>query len=299
MGDAPLVVDVKPNSLDDGPGIRSVVFFKGCPLRCSWCQNPEAIAPAREVLRDPGRCSACGCCREVCPAGRARPAGEREEGPCEGCARCVEACPGAGRRIAGRGYAVDELAALLLRDEPFYRHSGGGVTFSGGEPALWPGYAGAVATRLAERGVHVLLETAGHYDSDAVESLLLPHLRAVYFDLKLVDPAEHRRHTGRGNERILENLRRLAAGRGPVELLPRLPLVPGITDTDENLAGVARLLVELDLPRVAALAYNPLWLGKRRGLGLELTYDRATWMSAGELERARERLRRGGLEVIG
>ena len=293
-----LIVDIKRSSLDDGPGIRSVVFFKGCPLRCDWCQNPETMRPRAEIQRLPGSCVACGSCVAACPTGRARPATEAEpaELACRLCLACVDACPSASRRVAGRDVPVDELVALLLRDAPFYRRSGGGVTLSGGEPALASAHSGRVARELRARDVHVLLETCGHFDWDRFSQHLLPHLNTIWFDLKLADPARHQRATGRSNTLIHDNLRRLIA-LGTVELLPRIPLVPGLTDDTDNLASLATFVRELGLRRIALLPYNPLWVPKRRALGLPLDYAHEAWMSADEIARCRDIVTDAGLEL--
>jgi len=296
----PLVVDVRRNSLDDGPGIRTVVFFKGCPLRCVWCQNPETLSPRPQVQREPERCVGCGACAAACPAGVARPAREPERDPeaaCRRCGACVAACPAAARRIAGRRVGLDELVSSLLRDEPFYRRSGGGVTLSGGEPAANPAAVGRLAAALRARGIHVLLETSGFVAWQAFRRHLLPHLSTVYLDLKLADPAAHRAHTGRDNALILGNLERLV--RAGVEVLPRVPLVPAITDGEENLRALAARVRAAGLPRLALLPYNPLWLGKRRALGLPLPYARAEWRPAAAVAHAREVVRAAGVEVVG
>lgn len=294
----PWVVDVKRNSLDDGPGIRSVVFFKGCPLRCDWCQNPEALAPWPEVQRSADACLACGACVKACPVGRARPAAEAEpDVPCRTCAACVEACPSAARRIVGSAFGVDELAARLLRDETFYRRSGGGVTLSGGEPGLFPEFAGAVAAKLKARSVHVLLETCGQFSWAPFAQHLLPNVATVYFDLKIADPVRHLRHVGRGNDVIHGNFERLVAA-GAADVLPRIPLVPGLTDDPENLKALAGLVRKVGLVRVALLPYNPLWVSKRSALGLGLPYQHADWMRAEEVARCEAVVAGEGLAVV-
>ncbi len=293
----PLVVDIKRNSLDDGPGIRSVVFFKGCPLRCLWCQNPESLAPRRELQRLPDRCVGCGACVPACTRGVARPARDAQTGECALCEACVVACPAAARRIVGTAHGLEALVDKLLRDETFYRRSGGGVTLSGGEPTLHLDFVVRLARRLAERGVHVLVETCGHFDGERFVRELLPHLGLVYFDVKLADAEAHRRATGRDNGRIRENLGRLARS-APAKLLPRVPLVPGITDREENLAALAALLRSLELPRVMLLPYNPLWIPKRKALGLDLPYSHAEWMSAADIRRCAGPFLAAGLEVL-
>jgi pyruvate formate lyase activating enzyme len=292
-----LVVDVKRNSLDDGPGIRSVVFFKGCTLNCVWCQNPEALSPHPEIQREPERCLGCGACSQVCPHGLAASDDPAVRDVCTVCGACVEACPAGARRIAGQAYEASELADLISVDEPFYRHSGGGVTLSGGEPAMYPAYVGEVARRVRERGIHVLIETAGHFDWNGFEQHLLSRLSAIYFDLKIIDPGLHRRFVGADNRLIHENLARLVES-GFDDLLVRTPLIPDITATRENLEGIAALLGKLKLTRIALLPYNPLWITKRRALRLELPYDRSTFMDQQEIEECRRVFEQAGIEVV-
>jgi pyruvate formate lyase activating enzyme len=296
--DTPWVVDLKRNSLDDGPGIRSVVFFKGCPLRCAWCQNPETVAPLPTLQRSAESCLGCGTCVKVCPVGRARPAREVEPDlACTSCGTCVEACPSGSRRIAGEQFAPEVLEQRLLRDLVFYQRSGGGVTLSGGEPALFSRYVGGVAAGLRVRGVHVLIETCGQFDWDAFSEHLLPHLSTIYFDLKLADPKRHRQWVGRDNAMIHENFRRIVAS-GHTDILPRVPLVPDITDDEENLRALASLVRDAGLRRMALLPYNPLWIPKRRALGLELPYAHAGWMSKHDVARCEAVVQSEGVSLV-
>lgn len=296
--ETPWIVDLKRNSLDDGPGIRTVVFFKGCPLRCVWCQNPETVAPLPVLQRTGESCLSCGACVAACPQGRARPAREKEpeQIDCTRCGSCVEACPSGSRRIAGEQCAPEVLEQRLLRDQVFYRRSGGGVTLSGGEPALFTEYVGEVARRLRARDVHVLIETCGQFEWSAFSKHLLPHLSTLYFDLKLADPDRHRKWVGRDNETIHENFRRVASEHPDV--LPRIPLVPGLTDDEENLSALAELVRSVGLRRLALLPYNPLWVNKRKALGLELPYAHEGWMSKAEVLRCEAVVTRRGLTVV-
>ena len=290
----PLVVDVKRNSLDDGPGIRSVVFFKGCPLDCVWCQNPESLRAGAELLRDAGACVGCRSCNLACAHERARPADRPQDG-CRACGDCVDACPSAARRIAGVPMEPAALAESLLCDAVFFRRSGGGVTLSGGEPTLFPERAGELAARLRAEDVHVLLETCGHFSWQRVREHLLPHTSTVYFDLKIADRRDHERWTGADNQLIHDNLRALASTG--VELLPRVPLVPGLTDSEHNLRALATLVHEVGLERLALLPYNPSWLGKRRTLGLDMPYAREAWMTGAEVTRCRAVVEETGVAV--
>ncbi|MBW2455755.1 MAG: glycyl-radical enzyme activating protein, partial [Deltaproteobacteria bacterium] len=257
----PFIADIKRNSLDDGPGIRSTVFFKGCPLSCSWCHNPECIHAGPELLFRPADCIDCRDCVANCPNGAIGPTGpgSLDRSRCHRSGRCADECPTGALELVGRRYDLDELLALLLRDQAFYRNSGGGVTLSGGEATLFGDYAGALARRLREAGAHVLLETCGHFEWRRFATQLLPYLDTIYFDLKLADPSAHERWCGRDNGLILENLDRLLEDREEqrLEVLVRVPLVPNVTCTEANLTAIATLLRGRGAQRVALLPYNP------------------------------------------
>jgi len=264
----PLIVDIKRNSLEDGPGIRSVVFFKGCPLRCIFCQNFETQEPEAEISFSARECINCGICADVCPQkaidlklpGRIR----REK--CSRCGKCASACPGKGLRLIGSYYPVETLTEILLRDSPFYRHSGGGVTLSGGECTLYPDYLEILLKNLKARGVNIVLETSGYFDYDTFKQKILPYIDLIYYDVKIAEPEAHRRYTGKTNHRILDNLRRLIQERES-EVHPRIPLIPGITATKTNLSAIAHLLCEAGASDVSLLPYNPMGIEMAVTLG--------------------------------
>jgi pyruvate formate lyase activating enzyme len=267
MPGLPLIVDVKRHSLEDGPGIRSVVFFKGCPLRCVFCQNPEAQEAHAELAFRANRCVECGACVSACPTRAVdltRP-GRIDRSRCDACGKCAAACPSSALAAIGRTYSENELVELLMRDEPFYRYSGGGVTFSGGECTMFPDYLVAVARELRVRGIHTAVETCGEFAGAIFVERLLPQLDLIYFDLKFADPASHLAHTGRDNRRILDNLA-LLMRKAPDRVQVRIPLVPGITATEENLAGLVASLRESGVRRATLLSYNPL--GRRMAVEL-------------------------------
>jgi pyruvate formate lyase activating enzyme len=259
MPGPPLIVDVKRHSLEDGPGIRSVVFFKGCPLRCVFCQNPEARNAHAEIAYRADRCVRCGACATICPAGAIDlTASERIcRQRCDACGKCAGACPSSALITIGRAYAVEELVELLMRDEPYYRHSQGGVTFSGGECTMFPEYLEAVARTLKIRKVHLVVETCGEFPGAWFVERIMPWIDLVYFDVKIADPDRHRAHTGCGNRRILDNLA-LLVRTAPNRVQVRIPLVPGITSTRENLARLAVCLRERGVRSAILLPYNPL-----------------------------------------
>jgi pyruvate formate lyase activating enzyme len=267
MAGSPLIVDVKRHSLEDGPGIRSVVFFKGCPLHCVFCQNPEAQNPYMEIAFRADRCVKCGACASACAAEAVDlvAPGRIDRQRCDVCGKCTRACPSNALALIGRSYEVDELVDLLMRDEPFYRRSGGGVTFSGGECTMFPDYLGAVARALKGRGIHTAVETCGEFPGAMFVDRLLPFFDLIYFDLKFADPARHLAHTGRDNRRILDNLALLAC-KAPERVRARIPLIPGITASAENLSGLVTCLRDRGVRRATLLPYNPL--GRRMAVHL-------------------------------
>lgn len=265
---APLVFDIARHTLDDGPGIRTTVFFKGCPLSCVWCHNPESIDPELEIGFYAADCIDCGDCTTACPSGAARRDLPRriDRSLCRRCGTCVDACPGRGLRRIGRHYETDTLLDILLRDSVYYQTSGGGVTLSGGEPTLSLDYAADLLRKLKSQGIHTAIETNGFFEWSRFKAEMLDYLDLILFDVKLADPGLHVRYTGRGNDVILENLARVVAER-PWDVIARVPLVPGITATEDNLRAISGLLRELGVTRCRLLPYNPLGLSKRGAIG--------------------------------
>ena len=269
--DRPLVLEAKGNSLDDGPGIRSVIFFKGCPLSCLWCHNPESKRATAELAFDPRKCVGCGTCRDECTEDALSPENPYyvDRDTCTLCFHCVDTCPSGALERVGKYLSAEQVLDSVLRDRTFYDVSGGGVTLSGGEPTLYMEFAASLAEALHHQGIHTLLETCGYFDLADFTASFYPYLDAIYFDLKLIDRSDHKKYCGVSNEKILENftqLSRMARSDGKV-LLPRVPLVPGITDTDANIRDTALFLKGLDINEVALLSYNPLWHEKLEKLG--------------------------------
>jgi pyruvate formate lyase activating enzyme len=266
-GALPCLVDVKRGSESDGPGLRSVVFFKGCPLRCVFCHNPETQDAKPEIAFNPRACIDCRRCLAVCPTGTIDQIHQNRTRPsrCKRCGACAGECPSGALRIIGRTYQVDELLSLLLRDEPFYRHSGGGVTFSGGECTLYPDYLAAIGTRLKAAGIHVAIQTSGMFAWRTFRERILPWVDLVFYDLKIVDPDVCRRVTGASSRTVLDNLIRLLEAKVVVQ--PTVPLIPGITATPSNLSDLVAFLQQVGAPNIAPRPWNPLGIESYRQLG--------------------------------
>ena len=295
----PLIVDVKRHALHDGPGIRTTVFFKGCPLSCLWCHNPESISPEPEIAFYPGDCIGCGRCVEVCPNGAIQLDNLQriDRLLCQRCGKCASVCPGTGMRVVGEYYELDRLVELILRDKVYYETSGGGVTLSGGEPTFYMDYVSQLTRKLREHGLHVTIETAGHFQYEIFKSRILPFLSLILYDIKLMDAEEHRRYTGRENQLILENFRRLVKD-SPIPVIPRTPLIPGITTRIENLRAVAKFIRECGLTQYSLLPYNPLGLSKRENIGKKPVRLPQDWMSEDEEARCKEVFSEVGLIKI-
>jgi pyruvate formate lyase activating enzyme len=264
----PLIVDIKRGGLMDGPGIRSVVFFKGCPLKCVFCQNPEAQYPEAELAFFKRECIKCNTCVEACPQKAIDPGleGRINRDKCIRCGICADACPGKGLRVIGIYYAVEELVDILMEDYNFYRNSNGGVTLSGGECTLYPDYLESLLKPLKAKSVHVALETSGYFDYEIVKEKILPYIDIIYYDIKIFDKDDHIRFTGKSNQKILDNLKYLI-NDSAVEVHPRIPIIPGITDTRENLSNIVGFLRGIGCKEVSLIPYNPMWIDMAESLG--------------------------------
>lgn len=264
-----IVLNVQRFSTHDGPGIRTTVFLKGCSNSCSWCHNPESLRLPPELQLFPDRCIGCGRCLVVCPHSCHEQAGDervfhRER--CAACGTCAAECFSGALVMAGRPMTVDQVMAEVLADRPYYRHSGGGATFSGGEPLLQRSFLQQLLEACRESGVHTAVETAGSYPWSWLEPVL-PLIDLVMYDLKVLDPEKHALYVGNDGRRIRANLEEVS--RTGVPLIVRTPVIGMVNDTEEEIGGIARLIRGYDsLLYYELLPYHPLGLSKRTSLGL-------------------------------
>jgi pyruvate formate lyase activating enzyme len=255
------VFNLQRYSLHDGPGIRTTVFLKGCPARCLWCHNPESQAFGPEVVKIETRCAGCGTCETVCPHGTPPPG----SGLCTACGECIEACPAGARELAGRETTVDEVMDEVRRDRIFFHESGGGVTFSGGEPLAQLGFLRALLEASRDLDLHTAVDTCGFVPPDDLLDLV-PLVDLFLFDVKLVDDRRHREMTGLPTGPILANLRALVAAHASVWI--RVPIVPGHTDGEEDVDAIAALVAGLaGVRHVSLLPFHGTGAAKARRLG--------------------------------
>lgn len=294
-----LVFDIKRFSVHDGPGVRTTVFLKGCPLRCVWCHNPEGVRAQPEVFFYAQKCVRCGACVAACPTGAQTLSadGQRsfDRALCDACGKCVEACYAGALTLAGRRMSVDEVMAVIREDTGFYAASGGGVTLSGGEPLLQPAFATALLRQCKVEGFHTAVDTCGNVPWRAIEPAL-PFTDIWLYDVKHTDPLQHRKLTGVSNRLILENLRRV--GRHGARIEVRMPVVPGLNDSREAIEGAGRLLAEVGVEAARLLPYHRLAGSKYAALGHENTMPDVRPPSRARMEQIARWMRALGVHVI-
>lgn len=292
-----IITNIQRYSIHDGPGIRTVVFLKGCPLRCRWCSNPEGQEPYPEVLHDRERCVGCGACAEACPQHAitfdVEKKAEISRELCSRCMKCMPACLHGALETSGRPMDIDEIVENCLRDTPFYNRSGGGVTLSGGEPFYEGEFTLQLIAQLKKQGIHVAVETTG----DVEISLLTRSKTDLFlFDFKAADQQLHMMVTGVDNRRIIKNLQTLiAAGR---EVLVRMPMIPGYNMAPDNIEKTGRLLAGAGARNVELLPYHPYGIAKYRMLSRPYFCADVREPAEEQLQKVREQLETFGLTCI-
>jgi len=261
-----VVFDIKHYAIHDGPGIRTTVFLKGCPLDCAWCHNPESKHPQPEFMWWPTRCIGCGSCEESCPEG-AVTIGDKlviDEEKCVRCGSCVDECYAEALELVGREMSVEKVMEEVRRDSMFYRESGGGVTFSGGEPLMQLMFLAELLEACKREGFHTAVDTSGHAEQAALEKIM-EYTDLFLYDVKHMDPIQHKKFTGASNELVLSNLA-LLRGRAVVV---RVPLVPGVNDDEENIRSMGEYVSGLEFSDLCLLPYHKVGTEKAHRLNRE------------------------------
>ena len=242
------ILEIQRMSTEDGPGIRTTVFFKGCSLKCGWCHNPESIAPHPQIHWIANQCIGCKTCLEVCPEKALSFSGQGnkiDRELCTGCGLCAEECPATALELLGRQWELNDLVAEIIKDQAYFDQSGGGITLGGGEPTLQIQFNRELLLKLKELGLHTALDTCGMCSQDALQKLL-PHSDLILFDLKEIDPHKHREFTGSTNNKVLDNLlfvRDCMQSEGrPSDLWIRTPIIPDATGTEDNVRGIGKFI---------------------------------------------------------
>ena len=288
-------------SLDDGPGIRSTVFLKGCNQRCAWCHNPESLRVTPQLMRKHSICTGCGACIKACPRGANKYTGAFEEfiktlaetgktdktdqkvitdSSCIGCGTCVQVCPVRALKVMGYTSTVEETMSVVVKDRKFYERSGGGVTFSGGEPTCQREFLLAMLDECGKEGIHRAIETNGNTTMELVKELSR-HLEYVMIDLKHVNEEKHRRFTGAGTERMLESIRYYVSHN---ETEVRIPVIPGFNDTPEELQGMFDFLAGCGASSVTLLPYHTFGISKYESLSMDYPLEEREATEAGKVQ---------------
>jgi pyruvate formate lyase activating enzyme len=294
------IFNIQHYSIHDGPGIRTSVFLKGCFLRCIWCQNPESQNLKSELFYFQEKCTGCGRCVEICPERAVQINNSKsiiDRTKCIGCGQCVQACPGEARSLIGKEMTVHEVFQNVKGDEVFYKRSNGGMTLTGGDPLFHPHFSRELLSLCRRAGIHTALETCGHADWETLKDTL-QYVDLVLFDIKHMNPGKHQEYTGVSNDLILANARKIYHELG-LPIWARIPVVPGYSDSIENIKATARFVAEELSPSVPVqiLAYHQLGESKYERSGKNIRCFSITPPSHERMQEIKNQIDSYGLET--
>ena len=291
------IFDIQRYSIHDGPGIRTTVFFKGCPLSCKWCANPESQKIFAQIFYRKNKCKVCGKCVEICPLGAISLKSdsiELDRALCDLCMKCVDACSTHALSRTGTIEPLKSIIEEISSDELFYRNSGGGITVSGGEPLFQPKFLKALLEEARERSLHTAVDTCGFAKWKVIEEIL-DYTDIILFDLKHLDSVEHKKATGVGNELILENFQRIIEKKKRIWV--RIPVIPGFNDSEQHIEKMADFLSKMPIEKVSLLAFHEWGKTKYKALGIDFPLNGVSTLEEEKLVPVREILKSRGLEV--
>ncbi len=291
-----MIFNIQKFSLQDGPGIRTTVFIKGCPLRCKWCSNPESQSRDSQIWTINTRCNKCGKCLDVCESGAINLIEEGiaiDRKNCNFCYKCVEICPTLAVERVGSYLSIDEVLREVEEDRLFYENSGGGVTLSGGEPLNQPEFTFELLRRCSEKGISTALDTSGYASWDTI-SRILEYVDLVLYDIKSLNPEKHMKYTGVSNKLILENLKKVAA---KVKTWPRIPIIPGLNDLESEMESISKFVAAIPVEKVSLLSLHHWGQSKYVRLGRQYPFDGMQVLSEENIERYKGIFETRGLKV--
>ncbi|WP_432409699.1 trans-4-hydroxy-L-proline dehydratase activase [Wukongibacter sp. M2B1] len=291
------IFNIQKYSIHDGPGIRTTVFLKGCPLTCWWCHNPESQRVKQEIVFWQGKCIACRDCEKVCPVDAVK----FDEGNfnlnknrCILCGKCAEVCPSEAIDLIGKRITLDEAMKEIEKDMVFYEESGGGVTFSGGEPMLQIDFLDGLLTASKQKGIHTAVDTSGYGSWENFERIM-DKVDLFLFDIKHMDNEKHKKYVGVSNESILNNLRKLARDGNRIWI--RIPIIPGINDDDLNIKMTSDYVASLNIKDVFILPYHSIAIDKYKRLNMEYRIPDILEPKDEEMERIGQKFKDNGIIV--